>query len=192
MATTRILLGIFCCIALGFGTQSGSSFLAPRVVKIKQIKSSAYKNEESTDRDQLINIARSQLGVREASGKNDGQQVEAYLKVTKLPKGHPWCAAFVSWVFAKAGYEKPRTAWSPVLFPIARSTLIPKPADVLGIYSIKLKRIAHAGLVEQRQKDWIISLEGNTNAIGAREGDGVYRKRRHIKTIAKFANWAKK
>lgn len=34
----------------------------------------------------------------------------------KLKKGQPWCAAFVSWVFAKAGYTAPRTGWSPALF----------------------------------------------------------------------------
>ena len=108
-----------------------------------------------------------------------------------LPKGNPWCAVFVSWVFKEAGFTKPRTAWSPGLFPTAKLTLSPKPADVLGIYSVKLKRIAHCGLVERRQNNWIISIEGNTNIHGSREGDGVYRKWRHVRTISKFADWAK-
>lgn len=142
-------------------------------------------------RERILAVASSQIGVREATGNNDGPQVEAYLKVTNLPKGNPWCAAFVSWVFRQAGFALPRTAWSPALFPLARQTLSPKPADVLGIYSIRLKRIAHAGLVEQRQNNWIISIEGNTNVDGSREGDGVYRKRRHVKTIAKFADWVR-
>ncbi|MGF1926306.1 MAG: peptidoglycan-binding protein [Bacteroidia bacterium] len=146
-------------------------------------------DKTDTIRNQLIAIARSQIGVREATGKNDGLKVEEYLKLAKLPKGNPYCAAFVSWVYHKAGYAQPRTPWSPALFPLARQTLMPKPADVLGIYSAKLKRIAHCGLVERKQNNWIISIEGNTNGNGSREGDGVYRKWRHVKTIAKFADW---
>lgn len=168
MATIRIVLGIFCLVTFSRSAELSGDVLA---------------------RKNIIAIARSQLGVKELTGNNDGTTVEAYLNVTKLPKGKPWCAAFVSWVFKQSGLTQPRTAWSPALFPLARQTLLPKPADVLGIYSAKLKRIAHCGIVEQRQNDWIISIEGNTNLAGSREGDGVYRKRRHIKTIAKFANW---
>lgn len=146
-------------------------------------------NPQHITRNTLIKIATSQLGIREATGNNDGTQVEAYLKATNLLKGNPWCAAFVSWVFKQAGLAQPRTAWSPTLFPLVRQTLTPQPADVLGIYSNELKRIAHAGLVEGRQNNWIISIEGNTNNDGSREGNGVYRKWRHIRTIAKFANW---
>jgi len=148
-------------------------------------------NSQQATRNTLIAIARSQIGVRELTGNNDGERVEAYLKVTNLPKGNPWCAAFVSWVYFSAGCKQPRTAWSPALFPLVRQTRSPLPADVLGIYSLKFKRIAHCGLVERRQNNWIISIEGNTNADGSREGDGVYRKWRHIRTIAKFADWVR-
>ncbi|MCU0383758.1 MAG: hypothetical protein MUF68_06795, partial [Cyclobacteriaceae bacterium] len=34
----------------------------------------------------------SQLGVREATGKNDGKAVEMYLATVNLTKGYPWCA----------------------------------------------------------------------------------------------------
>ena len=37
----------------------------------------------------------SQIGVREATGRNDGKQVELYLKSVGLGKGYAWCAAFV-------------------------------------------------------------------------------------------------
>lgn len=183
MSTIRILLGIFCLIAIGSRTLSSS-----RVLVSSQQLTTQTTNQLTNH---LLNIARSQIGIREATGNNDGTQVEAYLKVTNLPKGNPWCAAFISWVYQKAGFEKPQTAWSPALFPMARRTLNPQPADVLGIYSLKLKRIAHAGLVERRQDNWIIAIEGNTNADGVRDGDGVYRKWRHLKTIKYFANWQK-
>ncbi|MFN0293142.1 C40 family peptidase [Pedobacter helvus] len=138
---------------------------------------------------QLLTIAQSQVGVREATGNNDGLQVEKYLAYTGNIKGEPWCAAFVSWVFGQAGYKQPCTAWSPALFPKAKQVVTAKPAMVFGIYFKDKGRIAHAGLVEKQKDQWIYTIEGNTNIAGSREGDGVYRKLRHAKTIAAYANW---
>jgi len=134
-------------------------------------------------------MAKKELGVREATGNNDGKRVEEYLAVTGLKKGQPWCASFVSWVFAKVGHTQPRTAWSPSLFVKKVKTRAIKPANILGIWFPDLKRIAHVGLVEKQQGDWVISIEGNTNVPGGREGDGVYRKRRHTKAIYAYSDW---
>ena len=192
MSTIRILLGIFCLIAIGRNDEPSGGFLVQRtLIKEQGLRNKEFGADSAMVRKKILVIAISQIGVREASGNNDGVKVEAFLRVTNLPRGNPWCAAFVSWVFKQVGFVKPRTAWSPALFPLARLTLTPKPADVLGIYSLKLKRIAHCGLVERRQNNWIISIEGNTNTNGSREGDGVYRKWRHIRTISKFADWVK-
>lgn len=173
-------MGIFCLIVSSGGVHAQRGFLD---------RSHGYTIDHLAQRKQLVDIARSQLGVREATGRNDGAAVARYLKVTGLGVGHAWCAAFVSWVYFSAGYNQPRTAWAAALFPKARESLQPKPADVLGIYSVKLKRIAHCGVVERRYNEWIISVEGNTNATGGREGDGVYRKWRHRRTIARFSDW---
>lgn len=171
MATSPIILGLICAIgSIWHGLPHRYLLNTPQ-------------------REKILVIARSQLHVRETEKNNFGKEIKAYLAYTKLPEGNPYCAAFVSWVYFEAGFKQPRTAWSPALFPLARQTREPKPADVLGIYSVKLKRIAHCGLVERRQNDWIISIEANTNIEGSREGDGVYRKWRHFRTIAKFANW---
>ncbi|TCC94602.1 peptidoglycan-binding protein [Pedobacter frigiditerrae] len=137
----------------------------------------------------ILAIAQSQLGVHEATGNNDGIQVEKYLRYTGNKKGEPWCASFVSWVYGQAGYVQPKTAWSPGLFPLARQTLKPQPADVFGIYFAALGRIAHCGLVEKKQGNWLYTIEGNTNVVGSREGDGVYRKLRHLRTIKVYADW---
>jgi len=192
MATIRIILGILCSAIIGRSTEPNGSVLARSAWPKAQVVS--YKNNDinsKASRTKLMAIARSQIGVREATGNNDGKKVEAYLNVTNLSKGHPWCAAFISWVFKQAGLPRPQTAWSPALFPLARQIVTPKPADVLGIYSIKLKRIAHCGLVERKQNNWIISIEGNTDPDGSRNGNGVYRKWRHMKTISKFADWVR-
>lgn len=137
----------------------------------------------------LIAIAQSQIGVRESSKNNHGLVVASYLAYTHLKEGNPWCAAFVSWVYAKAGYPVPKTAWSPALFPASKKVKEPKSGDVFGIYYTSLKRIAHCGLVEKTQHNWIISIEGNTNTSGGGNGDGVYRRWRHEKTIYAFARW---
>jgi hypothetical protein len=112
--------------------------------------------------------------------------VEAYLAYVGLKKGNPWCAAFVSWVFWKAGYPKPRSGWSPDLFPPSRRTKKPVPGAVLGIYFPEKKRIAHVGLVVRLQHDWVISIEGNTNE-GSQQG--VFKKFRHKRYVSAYSIW---
>ncbi len=137
----------------------------------------------------IVAIAQSQIGVKEATGNNDGVEVEAYLAATGLKKGEPWCAAFLSWVFKQAGYEQPVTGWSPALFPLARQVKVPAPGIVFGIYFPSLKRIAHCGIIEQVKGNFIFGIEGNTNLSGSREGNGVHRKLRHVKSIYRYADW---
>lgn len=36
-------------------------------------------------------------GVREKTNNNDGKEVEMFLRYVGLPKGNPWCAAFISY-----------------------------------------------------------------------------------------------
>lgn len=201
MATVRIVLGIFCLTFFGQFIEPSGDFLRRnggdgkvgrwedgKVANHRQINSTTHQLTNSITTT-ILRIAQSQLGVREFTGKNDGVAVEQYLKYTGNKKGEPWCASFVSWVYGKAGLVKPRTAWSAALFPLARQTLNPKPADVFGIYFSSLKRIGHCGLVERQNGNWIYTIEGNTNVAGSREGDGVYRKLRHRRSIKYYANW---
>ncbi|WP_245735086.1 C40 family peptidase [Pedobacter hartonius] len=137
----------------------------------------------------ITEIARNEIGVRELTGHNDGRRVEAYLSTVKLRKGQPWCAAFISWVYAKAGFPKPRSGWSPDLFPPSRLARSALPGNVAGIYFPDLKRIAHVGLVVEQKGSWVYTIEGNTTVEGNREGGGVFKKIRHIRTIHSIADW---
>ena len=175
MATIRILLGIICFAAVSGYRVSHRNLLSA----------------DAKARAHLLNIARREIGVREKSGQNDGEQVERYLAAAGLKKGQPWCAAFISWVFKEGGYAAPRTAWSPALFNTRVNTKELEPCNVFGIWFPTLKRIAHVGLAEKRDGDWLISIEGNTNSAGSRAGDGVYRKRRPVRTIYVIADWLK-
>lgn len=140
----------------------------------------------------LIPIARAELWVREETGNNDGRRVEEYLAAVGLKKGDPYCAAFVSWVFKQAGYAEPRTGWSPALFPAAKLVKAAMPGNVFGIYFPALKRIAHCGFVERVNGDWITTIEGNTNVAGSREGEGVYRRLRHVRGVKRCAELRRK
>ena len=172
MATARILLLLF-CFAPVYG-----NWLPNRHLLVS-----------GKDAARIICIAEKELGVREGTGKNDGPRVEMYLQHVGLKKGHAWCAAFVSWVYGQAGYQLPKSAWSPQLFPNSRLRKEAAPALVLGIYFPELKRIAHVGLVTSLQHDWVLSVEGNTNPAGSREGEGVYRRLRHKRFIRCYANY---
>ncbi|WP_245800899.1 C40 family peptidase [Sphingobacterium nematocida] len=133
----------------------------------------------------VIAIASNELGVKEATGHNDGARVEQYLRYTNLGPGYEWCAAFLSWCYGQAGLLQPRNPWSPALFPKARSyndTDKIKPADLFGIYSAKLKRIHHVGLIKEKQGSYIRTIEGNSN-------DRVESRRRHQRTVYSYAEW---
>ena len=169
-------------------------------------------------RNQVQKIYTAELGVKEKTGKNDGPRIEEYLRQVGLKKGDPWCAAFVCWVFDRAGVANPQTGWSPGLFAkskviwergrkVAVGTVavagkkvaggrelgagkvaaalrnLPQKGDVFGIWFADKGRIAHVGFVDSWTEKWLITVEGNTNEAGSREGDGVWRKRRLVRSV---------
>ncbi len=144
-------------------------------------------------RSRIIAIASKEIGVREATGNNDGKRVEEYLAYTHLGKGQPWCAAFVCWCYGQAGLPQPRNPWSPALFPKARvywrGRTSPCPsgiedikADLFGIYSSSAKRINHVGLVKAVEGKYLLTIEGNSN-------NRVESRRRHLSTVYALARW---
>jgi hypothetical protein len=148
----------------------------------------------------IIKCYTDQLGVREATGRNDGPEVEAYLASVGFKAGAPWCAAFVHWVLLQCQASRVRSAWSPSWFPNSRVIMdrskgkleeSPVAGDVFGIWFASKKRIAHVGFVSEWQadKDYCVTVEGNTNEAGSREGDGVYKKRRLKRQIYKVSRW---
>lgn len=146
------------------------------------------------DRDRVVHTYTSEIGVREATGNNDGEAVGKYLQSTELDEGYAWCAAFVNWAHEANGIEgPPSAAWSPSWFPDSKTydpdDRQPEAADVFGIYFKSKGRIAHVGFVDKYKGKMVYTVEGNTNEAGSREGDGVYRKRRLSRQIHKYANW---
>ena len=147
----------------------------------------------------VADVYSSQIGVRELTGHNDGVAVEKYLAITGFGKGYSWCAAFVSWTYKEADVPSLKNAWAASWFPPANTiytkgkhgNLTPDKADVFGIYYAQHKRIGHVGFIDEwpKDNDYAITVEGNTNGAGSREGDGVYRKRRLKENIYKVSRW---
>ena len=180
MATTRLLLLLLCTYP-AFGHR-----LPQRHLLVQAKQSRALQPDARTV---LLQLAAQELGVRELSGRNDGPRVETYLHYVGMHKGQAWCAAFVSWLHGQAGLPKPRSGWSPALFPNSRKISNAQPGAILGIYFPRLNRIGHVGLITGLQHDWVHAIEGNTNAAGSREGDGVYRKLRHKRFINQYSSY---
>jgi LysM repeat protein len=167
------------------------------IIKEHTIESAEMTKEEKINC--VIETMQSQIGIIERTGNNDGVEVEAYLASAGLGRGNPWCASFVNWTYMQCGYDFNLDApgWVPSWFP--NSKLIytraginkapPQPGDLIGIWYESKGRLAHIGFYEDQSGDWIISIEGNTNEGGSREGDGVYRKIRMKRTIHSISSW---
>ena len=144
-----------------------------------------------------LEVARTQIGVMEQpAGSNRGPEVDAYATCCGLnPAGRfAWCATFVYWCFNEAAQK------------LNRRTPVVKTGGVLahwnkagqqGVTRITTRNAAnnpslvkpghifimdfgggagHTGFVEQVNGGKLITIEGNTNDGGSREGVGVFRR----------------
>ncbi len=154
---------------------------------------------EPETRTALVKHLETQLDVREATGKNDGAAVAKYLKHVGLGEGYAWCVAFVSYNLDYFKIPNPKSAWSPHY--AKRKDVIwsskmkingkGSPGDVFTIYSVNRKRVVHGGFFINYTKsgDYIITIEGNTNVEGSREGIGVFKRKRSLRKIYAISNY---
>lgn len=157
----------------------------------------------------VLDVARGELDVRESPlGSNRGPRVDEYVRLTGLePSGQfPWCVCFVFFCFhtaaEKLGKTNPMIKTAGVLDlwnkagqnGVTRVTLakaknnpaLVKPGHIFVIDTGKPGGAGHAGLVEQVAGGKLVTIEGNTNDGGSREGIGVFRRsQRHIADINK-------
>lgn len=146
----------------------------------------------------VLAIARAEIGVRE--GRDPNGNWNNRVKYTTWYANHPliknpsfltsaWCAIFVSWIANKAGCLAtliPMHAWTPSGLAWFKTRGLvtqgkgARPGDVVYFYRPDMGRVAHVGLVEAVDGDYIVTIEGNTNTSGSRQGNGVYRLRRKI------------
>jgi hypothetical protein len=131
-----------------------------------------------------LDIAATQIGVRE-HGRNRGPEIDGYCRdIGHDPEAaDPWCAIFVSAMVKRAaeslGMPMPLrpTAGCWTLDENAPKSLhvaVPVAGCIFITNGHK-----HTGFVESVLADGsCATIEGNTNASGSPEGDGVYRRLR--------------
>lgn len=127
----------------------------------------------------------SQIGIREATGHNDGPEIKKWLAHYNLTEGYSYCSAFVGYGFYKAGVTTTINAWSPtsvnwknIIWDGTKLIKKPQSADVISLWSASLKRVSHTGYFDHDINGTVYeSVEANTNDNGSFNGDGVYKKK---------------
>jgi hypothetical protein len=148
----------------------------------------------------VLDVARSQVGVRETGGPNRGPEVEKYLASLGLAAGNSYCMAFIFWCFAEACVRRSERNplvktgrvldhWSlaPATVKIAAEmvmddlTLV-QPGAIFMIDHGEGR--GHCGFVHEVRPFGVGTIEGNTSAGGGRNGDGVYQRTRRYSEIS--------
>ena len=147
----------------------------------------------------MVSLAREEIGVSEVDGSNCGPRVDEYKAATWLDpdKGWPWCAAFICWLVREAieeedvSFKRPRTAgawdfenWAKQ--QSGRGVDLRKPTNEdIKAGDIVVFSFSHIGLAVKDidSSGYVVTIEGNTNGAGSREGGSVLEKKRHVSKI---------
>lgn len=125
---------------------------------------------------ELLDVARSQLGVVEQTGKNDGIPAQRYNSGDELP----WCAAFVLWCFKQCGLQIPGNHWTNravhTMYQNCLKTWGIRCEPLPGAIVFFNSRIAsdplsggwHTGIVEKVKDLDVVCIEGNVRNAVAR------------------------
>ena len=141
-------------------------------------------------------ICISQVGIKEATGRNDGKEVESYLASVGLSKGFPYCAAGQYYCFLKASEilkldksEIPiyRTGSTLKMFNEAiknkkRVKYLAKIDDLL-FWILPNRSGGHVERIDSVLKSgWVKTIGFNTSSGtgNQRDGEGVYLRKRNI------------
>ena len=147
----------------------------------------------------MVSLARDEIGVSEVDGSNCGPRVDEYKAATWLDpdKGWPGCAAFICWLVREAidgediKFKRPRTAgawdfenWAKQ--QVANGIDLRKPTNGnIKAGDIVVFTFSHIGLAVKDidSSGYVVTIEGNTNGAGSREGGSVLEKKRHVSKI---------
>lgn len=147
-------------------------------------------------RDQVLKIAMGEVGYKESPANSNLTKYGEWYGVN----GKPWCALFVSWVYAQAAVQWPKLLetkkgfiWVPTLLIRARQygwvTLDPQPGDLVVFDWEGDRKVDHVGIF----KNWLIKgktfecIEGNTSKGNNSNGGQVqWRNDRNVKQVAAF------
>lgn len=144
---------------------------------------------------QIVDEARKWIGTKEI-GYNDGPEVRAWLKRVNRREGAPWCAAF-AWCMlddacAALGVRNPIEPVAGVhlfrqLGKEHRAWTVEPGAGYVFFIDHGIKdgrKLGHCGIVVDVGPKSLVTIEGNTNEAGSREGNAVAVKTRRIGEIS--------
>ncbi len=144
-----------------------------------------------------LEFALAEIGTMEQPpGSNRGPRVDEYIRAVGLNPsgGFAWCAAFVYWCFAQAatqaGTRNPviktagvlahwRNAGRAEIPRVMRAQAVSDPSLIQPGFVFIMDfggGVGHTGFVVETAGGRVITVEGNTNDGGSREGVGVFRR----------------
>lgn len=167
--------------------------LAPKKQVAKPSAGAASTKASSPLRASWLRLLRQQVGVKEVPpGSNRGKRVMMYLRACDIRVPAPWCSAVLVWAADEVGMKRPQklpglaSQWFPRSKRIRRDDV--RPGDLGGVYFRSKGRIAHVMAVEKVRRREVVTLEGNTNAQGSREGHQFARRIRQKDRLT-YARW---
>jgi len=156
-----------------------------------QVKYELHCNKELLSKSH--ELALSQVGVKEATGKNDGKQVEKYLASVNLSKGNPYCAAGQYWCFKEGARLLKLDEFLIPIYKTGSTYLMFNKAKLGRKVRYKPKKndllfwiVTTTGHVERidsvMKGGWVRTIGFNTSSGkgNQREGEGVYLRKRNI------------
>jgi hypothetical protein len=135
-----------------------------------------------------VNFALTQDGVEEdPRGSNSGPIVSGYLRYVNQPDGNAWCAAFVSFCVNQGAFglgvhpEFKKSAGAMRLLELNPDLKIDQPEANCIFVIDHGKGKGHTGFVRFLNEDGsFMTIEGNSNDDGSREGYKVCQHQREI------------
>ena len=125
---------------------------------------------------------------------NNGPEIDRILGIAGVGPGNPWCASIWTAYLVDSGASRaklpPGTAsvhgWGDWAHAQKRFTTTPKRGFAGLIYHTATT--GHLVVVTQVNGDSVMTIEGNTNLDGSRDGYGVFRRVRSIDQFAGFVD----
>ena len=144
--------------------------------------------------------AKSQVGISELTGHNDGPEIDKYLEAAGKKAGSklPYCAAGQTWCALQAGAKRENLPKFPAgvaewrKWATEEGRRLSEPGRGMlgywtnpGIYG----EPGHIFIIAGYALGVLRTIEFNTNGEGSREGDGVRERFRTLKGMKKNARW---
>jgi hypothetical protein len=145
----------------------------------------------------VLRLAEGEVGImEEPPGSNRGPRVDQYIRTTGLhpAEAPPWCVCFIYWCYHEAAGQLDRPNPLPKTASVhdlwQRSAHAARRRTTADEASAEPQRVVpgmiffidtgggkgHAGLVLSRSGRSLVTIEGNTNGGGSREGVGVFKR----------------